>query len=49
MLRYLNEKAAADRIENAVRKVFTRGDVRTGDLGGKATTAQFVEAMLAAM
>ena len=38
MLRYLSEKAAADRIENAVRAVFTRGEVRTGDLGGKATT-----------
>ena len=49
MLRYLNEKEAADRIENAVRKVFTRGDVRTGDLGGKATTEQFVDAVLAAM
>ena len=49
MLRYLNEKSAADRIENAVRKVFTRGDVRTGDLGGRATTAQFVEALLAAL
>jgi isocitrate dehydrogenase (NAD+) len=49
MLRYLNEKAAADRIENAVREVFTRGEVRTGDLGGKATTVEFVESVLAAM
>jgi isocitrate dehydrogenase (NAD+) len=49
MLRYLNEKAAADRIENAVHKVFTRGDTHTGDLGGRATTAEFVESLLAAM
>jgi isocitrate dehydrogenase (NAD+) len=49
MLRYLNEKAAADQIENAVRTVFTRGNVRTGDLGGRSTTAEFVEALLAAM
>lgn len=49
MLRYLNEKQAADQIENAVRAVFTQGKVRTGDLGGKATTKQFVEAVLAAM
>jgi isocitrate dehydrogenase (NAD+) len=49
MLRYLNEKAAADQIENAVRAVFTRGEVRTGDLGGKASTAEFVECILAAM
>jgi isocitrate dehydrogenase (NAD+) len=49
MLRYLNENAAADRIENAVRAVFAGGDVRTGDLGGKATTNEFVEAVLAAL
>jgi isocitrate dehydrogenase (NAD+) len=47
MLRYLNEKAEADRIENAVRQVFSRGAVRTGDLGGRATTAEFVDAILA--
>ena len=49
MLRYLNEKEAADRIEGAVRAVFTKGEVRTGDLGGKATTQQFVDAVLAEM
>lgn len=49
MLRYLNEKATADRIENAVRDVFARGQVRTGDLGGKASTSEFVESMLAAL
>src|SRR3954470_18117619 len=49
MLRYLNEKEAADRIENAVRGVFTKGEVRTGDLGGKAGTEQFVDAILVEM
>jgi isocitrate dehydrogenase (NAD+) len=49
MLRYLNEKEAADRIENAIRAVFTKGEVRTGDLGGTATTDEFVGAILAAM
>jgi isocitrate dehydrogenase (NAD+) len=49
MLRYLGEKAAADRIETAIRSVFTRGTVRTGDLGGTANTNQFVEAVLALM
>jgi isocitrate dehydrogenase (NAD+) len=49
MLRYLNEKEAADRIENAVHAVFTKGEVRTGDLGGKATTDEFVDAVLATM
>jgi isocitrate dehydrogenase (NAD+) len=49
MLRYLGEKAAADLIENAVRTVFTRKEVRTRDLGGTATTAEFVSAILAEM
>jgi len=49
MLRFLNEKEAADRIENAIRAVFTKGDVRTGDLAGKATSDQFVDAILDAM
>jgi len=49
MLRYLGETAAADRIEAAVHAVFAQRNVRTGDLGGSATTAEFVEAVLAAM
>lgn len=47
MLRYLRERAAADRIENAVQAVFAGGKVRTGDLGGTATTDEFVTALLA--
>ena len=49
MLRYLGEKLAADRVETAVRNVFYLGSARTRDLGGTATTAQFVDAVLAAM
>jgi isocitrate/isopropylmalate dehydrogenase len=49
MLQYLSEKEAADRIENAVLAVFSQGQVRTGDLGGKANTRQFVDAVLAEM
>lgn len=49
MLRYLKEAAAADRIENAVHKVYAEGKSLTGDLGGKASTGQFVEAVLAAL
>jgi isocitrate dehydrogenase (NAD+) len=49
MLRYLKEAAAADRIENAVHKVYATGESLTRDLGGKATTGQFVEAVLAAL
>jgi isocitrate dehydrogenase (NAD+) len=48
MLRFLNERDVADRIENAVHSVFANGAVRTRDLGGTATTAEFVDAVLAA-
>jgi isocitrate/isopropylmalate dehydrogenase len=56
MLRYLNEQDAADRIETAVRTVYARskppGSSRrhlTRDLGGTATTSEFVDAVLGAM
>jgi len=49
MLRYLNELPAADRIENAVCAVLAQGKTLTRDLGGTATTEQFLEAVLAAM
>ena len=49
MLRYLKEAAAADRIEDAVHNVYADGKSLTGDLGGKASTGQFVEAVLAAL
>lgn len=46
MLRYLGEKEAADRMENAVRAVLAAGEALTGDLGGKATTREFTDAVL---
>ena len=46
MLRYLGEKEAADRMENAVRTVLAAGEALTGDLGGKATTREFTDAVL---
>jgi isocitrate dehydrogenase (NAD+) len=49
MLRYLGENDAANRVERAVRAVFTEAKVRTGDLGGKASTEQFVDAVIAQM
>ena len=48
MLRYLGEKEAADRVEEAVRSVLAAGKALTGDLGGKATTQQYTDAVLAA-
>lgn len=49
MLRYLSEKDAADRVERAVRTVYSEGKIRTGDLGGKASAEQFVDAVTARM
>ena len=49
MLRHLKESAAAERLQNAVEAVYATGTHRTGDVGGKATTAQFTEAVIAAM
>jgi isocitrate dehydrogenase (NAD+) len=46
MLRHLNETAAADRIESAVRKVIADGKATTRDLGGNASTDQYVDALI---
>src|ERR1700687_3210227 len=48
MLRWLKLSALADRLEAAIYKVYAEGRVRTSDLGGKATTQQFVDAIIAA-
>jgi isocitrate dehydrogenase (NAD+) len=47
MLRFLGEKDAADRVENAVREVLAEGRVRTGDLGGKSSTSEYTRAVMA--
>ena len=49
MLRYLNEREAADNIERALMTVFEEGKVRTKDIGGTAGTAEFAEAIIAKM
>jgi len=49
MLKYLNEREAADRIECAMLKVFAEGKVRTRDIGGTAKTAEFADAIISAM
>ncbi len=49
MLRFLEEKEAADQMENAVRKVIAEGKTLTGDLGGRSGTAEYTAALLAAM
>ena len=40
MVRHLGEANCADVIENAVYSVINKGNIRTGDLGGKATSKQ---------
>ena len=49
MLRYLSEDATAERIERALFSVYREGKTLTGDVGGKATTAQFAEAVIRAV
>jgi isocitrate dehydrogenase (NAD+) len=46
MLRHLSEKAAANRISLALERVLMRGEVLTADLGGRATTTKFGEAII---
>jgi isocitrate/isopropylmalate dehydrogenase len=45
MLRYLNENAVAAHILIALKTVLRSGKVRTPDLGGTATTREFVDAI----
>jgi len=49
MLDYLGEPAAARKIENALHAVYREGKTLTGDLGGKSTTNEFADAVIAAM
>jgi isocitrate dehydrogenase (NAD+) len=49
MLRHLGELSAADRVERALLAVYAKGDVRTSDLGGSASTMGFAEAICSAM
>ena len=45
MLRHINEGAIADRVMTALGDVLADGTVRTRDLGGKASTIEFTEAI----
>jgi isocitrate dehydrogenase (NAD+) len=46
MLNHLSEKTAATRVDSALKKVLSTGDVLTPDLDGSATTQQFTEAII---
>jgi tartrate dehydrogenase/decarboxylase/D-malate dehydrogenase len=45
MLRHLGELRAADAVERAVDRVLGRGEIRTADLGGRASTLEMGEAL----
>jgi isocitrate dehydrogenase (NAD+) len=49
MLRHLDEREAADNVQNALLKVFEEGNVRTRDIGGTAGTAEFADAIISKM
>ena len=49
MLRRMGKDDIADRIRNAAFAVLKRGEIRTPDLGGKATTTEFADAIIREM
>src|SRR5690349_6222777 len=49
MLRHLDEVAAADKVQKALETVYSERKTLTRDVGGTAGTAQFADAVLAAM
>jgi len=49
MLDHLGERAAHDRILKAIESVLAEGDVKTPDLGGRATTSDMTKAITTAM
>ncbi len=49
MLEYLNEHAAAARIQKAIEKVYSEKTSLTKDVGGTASTTQFSDAIIAAL
>ncbi|MBL8177284.1 MAG: isocitrate dehydrogenase (NAD(+)) [Bryobacterales bacterium] len=49
MLRYLGERDAAERLHGAIAKVYAKGETVTADVGGKASTDEFTDAVIAAL
>jgi isocitrate dehydrogenase (NAD+) len=46
LLKHIDEREAADRIQRGVEKVLAEGKVLTRDLGGQATTIEFTDAVI---
>ena len=49
MLRHIEERAAADKIETAMLNVYRDGKVRTRDVGGTSSTNEFADAIIRGM
>jgi isocitrate dehydrogenase (NAD+) len=49
MLNYLNEREAAKKVDAALIKVYREGKHTTKDVGGKAGTKEFTDAVIAAL
>jgi len=49
MLTHIGERAASQRLQNAVEKVYADGKHLTGDTGGSASTSDFTSAVIANM
>ncbi len=49
LLRHVGQGAVGDRVERAIRKALANPKNHTGDLGGTATSAQFTDAVIAAL
>jgi isocitrate dehydrogenase (NAD+) len=49
MLDHLGERTAAERIQNALEKVYREGRHTTRDVGGKAGTDEFADAVISAL
>lgn len=49
MLRHLGQIEVADRVENAIHRVYEQGRTLTGDVGGKSSTQEFTSAVISAL
>jgi isocitrate dehydrogenase (NAD+) len=49
MLAHLGEREAAARLQAAIERVYAEGKHLTGDVGGQAGTAEFTDAVIAAL
>jgi isocitrate dehydrogenase (NAD+) len=47
MLAHIGERDASARLQNAIHQVYAEGKHLTGDVGGKASTTQFTDAIIA--